>query len=140
LAKVNEVSTGSTNMTAYKALDFPPFLRDFFIRCGDVSEEGKIPLCACLIEGCNVWDDVGFTEPCPISFSENELQTRKQHFRKYRDFHSVHELAKEALGTDVEGWISLYDDFEKKQQRNNALFLEVMRRSENYNMSQEEVQ
>lgn len=50
LAKVYELSSGSKNNQAYKALRIPSFLRELFIRCGEVSEEGMIPLRVCLIE------------------------------------------------------------------------------------------
>jgi hypothetical protein len=42
LAKVYELSSGSGNNQAYKALRIPSFLRELFIRCAEVSEEGVV--------------------------------------------------------------------------------------------------
>jgi hypothetical protein len=73
LAKGWELSSGSENNHAYKALRIPSFLRELFIRCGEVSEEGVIPLRACLIELSKTWNDIGFTTQCPANFSEGDL-------------------------------------------------------------------
>jgi hypothetical protein len=103
LAKAWELSSGVENNQAYKALRIPPFLRELFIRSGEVSEEGVIPLRACLIELSKTWNDLGFTTQCPASFSEDDLQRHDQQFKKYRDYHEVHEFARKILGTDFEG-------------------------------------
>jgi hypothetical protein len=139
LAKVYEMSSGSHNNQGYKALHIPSFLRELFVRCGEVSEEGEAPLRACLIEWFNAWNELGFVEKCPISFSESELQRHEQQFGQYRNFHEIHELARKLLGTDFEGWITPQVDFATKQQQNQELLKEVMRRSIQYNLSPEEV-
>jgi len=139
LAKAYELASGSENITAYKALQLPSFLRELFVRCGEVSEEGEIPLRACLIEYFKVWNHLGYAEECPISFSDDDVQRHEQQFQKYRDFHRVHELARNVLGTDFEGWITPQVDFAKKQQQNEELLQEVMRRSGEYNKSPEEI-
>jgi hypothetical protein len=46
-------------------------------------------------------------------------------------------LAKNILGTDFEGWISPYVDFEMKRQQNTALLEEFVRKSSQYDMSPE---
>ena len=70
LSKAYELSTGPKNKRAYKALQIPSFLRDLFIRCGEASEEGVIPLSACLIKVSEVWNELGFTGIYPYNFSE----------------------------------------------------------------------
>lgn len=139
LAKVYELSSGSKNNQAYKALHVPSFLRELFIRCGQVSEEGMIPLQACLIELSKAWSDLGFAKQCPVTFSEVDLSRHEQQFQAYRDYHEIHELARNILCTDFEGWISPYVDFAAKQQQNEELLQEVMRRSTEYNKSPEEI-
>jgi len=139
LAKVYELSSGSENNQAYKALRIPSFLRELFIRCGEVSDEGAIPLQACLIELSEAWNDLGFVGQCPVTFSEDDLQRHKQQFQEYRDYHKIHELARKILGTDFEGWITPQVDFAAKQRQNKELLQEVMHRSTEYNKSPEEI-
>ncbi|KAF1846161.1 uncharacterized protein K460DRAFT_313337 [Cucurbitaria berberidis CBS 394.84] len=139
LAKVYELSSGSQNNQAYKALRIPSFLRELFTRCGEVSEEGVIPLRACLIELSKVWNDLGFIDQCPVNFSEDDLQIHEQQFQKYRDSHKVHELARKILSTDFEGWVPPQVDFAAKQQQNKELLQEVMHKSNEYNKSPEEI-
>ncbi|KAH7381591.1 kinase-like domain-containing protein [Pyrenochaeta sp. MPI-SDFR-AT-0127] len=139
LAKLYELKLGLENNQAHKAFHMPSFLRELFIRCVEVSEEGVIPLRACLIELSSVWNDLGFTDQCPFNFSEDDLQKHEQQFERYRDYHNVHELARKILDTDSEGWISPYLDFATKQQQNEELLQEVMRQSIEYNKSPEEI-
>jgi hypothetical protein len=138
LAKAYELSSGSKNKQAYKALFIPSFLRELFTRCGEVSEEGVIPLRACLIELSGVWNDVGFTGECPFSFSDDDMQKHDQQFKEYRDFRRVQEIARKLLDTDSEGWIAPQLDFATKQQQNEELLQMVMHRSNEYNKSPEE--
>jgi hypothetical protein len=111
LAKVYELSSASKNNQAYKALHVPSFLRELFIWCGEVSEEGMIPLQACLIELSKAWNNLGFAGQCPVIFSEDDLKRHEQQFQEYRDYHGIYELARKILGTDSEGWISPQLDF-----------------------------
>lgn len=136
-AKGYELSTGSKNIRGWKALQIPLFLRELFIRCAEASEEGVIPLRACLIEYAANWKDIGFEGECAISFSEEDLQKHEQQFEEYSNYHKVHELARDILGTDFEGWISPYVDFEMKRQQNTALLEEFVRKSSQYDMSPE---
>jgi hypothetical protein len=99
-----------------------------------VSEEGVIPLQACLIELSKVWYDLRFTNPCPVSFSADELQRHEQQFEAYRTFHNVHELARKALCTDAEGWIAPQLDFAAMQRRNRELMGECVERSAEFGM------
>jgi hypothetical protein len=139
LAKAYELTSGYENNQAYKALRIPSFVRDLFVRCGEVSEEGVVPLRACLIELSKVWYDLGFTGPYPVEFSEAELQRHEQQFEAYRNFHGIQELARKILGTDVEGWIAPQIDFTAKQQQSQKLFQELMSRSSEFNMSPDDV-
>ncbi|KAH3943357.1 hypothetical protein HBH53_176480 [Parastagonospora nodorum] len=139
MAKAYEVASSVHNPQAYKAFFMPSFLQDLFTRCGEASEEGIIPLRACLIQIAEAWDDIGFEGPCPLEFSDEEIQRHSQQFQEYRDFHRIQELAKKLLDTDSEGWISPQLDFTLKVQQNKDLLEELMRRSNEYNKSPEEV-
>jgi len=68
-AKVYELKRGYENDQAYNTLHILSILRVLFVRYGE-----GIPLQACLIELLKVWYDLGFTDPYPVSFSEDELQ------------------------------------------------------------------
>ncbi|KAB2103052.1 hypothetical protein AG0111_0g8708 [Alternaria gaisen] len=130
---------GVNNIRGWKVLQIPLFLRELFVRCAEASEEGVVPLRACLIEYAANWKEIGFEGECPISFSEEELQRHEQQFEEYSNYHKVHELARNIVGTDFEGWISLYVDFEMKRQQNAALLEEFMRKSSQYGMSSEQM-
>ncbi|CAN9147720.1 unnamed protein product [Alternaria alternata] len=138
-AKGYELCTRVKNIRGWKALRMPLFLRELFVRCAEASEEGVIPLRACLIEYAANWKHIGFEGECPISFSEEDLQKHEQQFEEYSNYHRVHELARNILGTDFEGWISPYVDFEMKRQQNTALLEEFMRKGSQYDMSPERI-
>ncbi|KAF3000746.1 hypothetical protein E8E13_004170 [Curvularia kusanoi] len=139
LAKAWEMGTGREDPDVARSLGVPSFIRNLFLRSARVSEEGVIPLRACLIELSKAWNELGFLTPFPASFTEDDLRRHEQQFQEYRDFQDIHDLAKEFLETDFEGWINPLLDFEVKVQQNKELFQEVMRRSHQYNMSPEEV-
>jgi hypothetical protein len=139
MAKAYEVASSVHNPQAYKAFFMPSFLQDLFTRCGEASQEGIIPLRACLIQIAKAWDDVGFRGQCPFNFNEEDIQKHNQQFQEYRDFHGIREVARKLLDTDFEGWISPQLDSTLKAQQNKDLLQEVMRRSSEYNKSPEEV-
>ena len=139
MAKGYEASSGLYNPQAYRAFVLAEFIQNLFTRCGEASEEGVIPLRACLIEIAGTWDGFGFEGQCPFSFNEEDIQKHEQQFQDYRNFHGIHEVARKLLDTDSEGWISPQLDFTLKAQLNKDLLEEVMRRSGEYNKSPEEV-
>ncbi|KAF1962211.1 hypothetical protein CC80DRAFT_435048 [Byssothecium circinans] len=139
LAKAYEVTSAVYNNRAYKALFLPQFLRELFVRSGEVSEEGEVPLRACLIEVYLAWNDIGFTGSFPFSFTDEDIQKHEDQFQEYRNFHRVQEIARKFLDTDSEGWISPRLDFATKQRQNRDLLQLIMSRSKEYNMSPEEV-
>ncbi|KAF2127066.1 hypothetical protein P153DRAFT_295386, partial [Dothidotthia symphoricarpi CBS 119687] len=140
LAKAYELSSRSQNKQTCKAFFMPSFLWDLFVRCGEASEEGIIPLRACLIQLSKSWQDLGFAGDCPFSFSEDDIQKHNQEFEEFRDFHRIQEIARKHLVTDSEGWVAPQLDFTIKQQQNEKLLQLVMRRSNEYNKSPEEIQ
>lgn len=71
-AKAYEVSTCLEDTAAYDAMNVPRVFRELFIRCGEVSEVGVIPLRECLIEIFQNWSDLGFTGQCPFSFKDRK--------------------------------------------------------------------
>lgn len=140
MSKFYELSTANQHLRAHHAFLMPQFTRELFIRCGEVCEEGAIPLRACLIEFADAWSAMGFTGECPFSFSEEDIRKHEQQFQDYRDFHRIQEIARKLLSTDSEGWISPQLDFTERQRMNKELLQEIMRRSNEYNKTKEEIQ
>jgi hypothetical protein len=139
LAKMYELNNVSKNFKGYKALHVPSFLRELFIRSGQVSEEGIIPLRACLIELSKMWTELGYSDPCPVIFSEQDLHRHEQQLEEYDNYCRVQKLAMEIIGTDFEGWITPQVDLEIKQQLNKDLLEEAVRRSNEFKMSSEKI-
>ncbi|KUM65801.1 hypothetical protein ACN42_g1268 [Penicillium freii] len=121
LAKTYEIATYLENRPAYTAMNVPRVFRELFVRCGEVSEMGVLPLRACLIEISQSWSDLGFSGECPFSFTEGEIQIHERQFAGYEDWHQVQALARECLDTDAEGWISPQLDFEDTRNINKQL-------------------
>lgn len=82
LAKGWDVGSGTENNLAYKDLRILLFEREIFVQSGEVSEEIVIPLRACLIELSKTWNDLGITTQCPVVFSGDDPQKRKQEFEE----------------------------------------------------------
>ncbi|CAN9388831.1 unnamed protein product [Alternaria alternata] len=101
------------------------------------SEEGVIPLRACLIEYAANWEEIGFEGECPISFSEEDLKRHEQQFDEYSNYHKVHEWARGILGTDAEGWLMPMVDIEEARKKSDELLEEFVRRCDQYNMTPE---
>jgi hypothetical protein len=139
MSKFYELSTANQHRGAHHAFLMPQFTRELFVRCGEVFEEGAIPLRACLIEFANAWSELGFVGECPFSFSEGDRRGHERQFREYRDFHRVQEVARTFLGTDDEGWIAPQMDFEERERMNAELLGEVMQRCGEYSMTAEEI-
>ncbi|KAH7345910.1 hypothetical protein BKA66DRAFT_517139 [Pyrenochaeta sp. MPI-SDFR-AT-0127] len=139
MSKFYELSTANQHLRAHHALIMPQFTRELFVRCGEVCEEGAIPLRACLIEFANAWSELGFLGECPFSFREDDIREHELQFQEYRDFHRVQEIARKLLSTDSEGWISPQLDFAERQRMNTELLQEIMRRSNEYNKTAEEI-
>ncbi|KFZ10768.1 hypothetical protein V501_05040 [Pseudogymnoascus sp. VKM F-4519 (FW-2642)] len=114
IAKAYEVSNFLENRPAHNAMNIPRVFKELFVRCGEVSEYGVIPLRTCLIEIFQNWAPLGFTGICPYSFSDAEIRENELRFQDYHGWSAVQELAKTCLDTDAEGWISPELDFEGK--------------------------
>lgn len=121
LAKAYEVSTYLEDRPAHNAMSVPRVFRELFIRCGEVSEEGIVPLRACLIEIFQNWASLGFSGNCPYSFSQAEIDEHECQFAEYRAWHEVRALAEECLDTDAEGWIAPQLDINEKRRQNEEL-------------------
>ncbi|KAL4901481.1 hypothetical protein BDW74DRAFT_170179 [Aspergillus multicolor] len=128
-AKAYEIATNLENTPAYKPMILPRVFCELFTRCAEVAEFGVLPLRACLVEFFQSWSALGFTEPCPLSFTEEEIAEHERLFQKYQDWHEAHRLAFEALETDAEGWISPQVDVVEKRRQTwelLGLFVEQM--------------
>ncbi|KAI9369632.1 phosphotransferase enzyme family protein [Aspergillus egyptiacus] len=128
-AKAYEIATNLGTTSAYNPMIVPRLFRELFTRWGEVSEFGVLPLQACLIEFFQSWSALGFTNPCPLSFTDEEIAKHERQFQEYQDWHEAHRLAREALETDAEGWISPQVDIVEKRKQNRELlgmFVEQM--------------
>ncbi|CAI7609511.1 unnamed protein product [Penicillium crustosum] len=121
LAKTYEIATYLENRPAYNAMNVPRVFRELFVRCGEISEMGVLPLRECLIEIFQSWSNLGFSGECPFSFTEEEIEIHERQFAGYEDWHQVQALARECLDTDADGWISPQLDFENKRNLNKQL-------------------
>ncbi|KOS42939.1 hypothetical protein ACN38_g6178 [Penicillium nordicum] len=121
LAKTYEIATYLENRLAYTAMNVPRVFRELFVRCGEISEMGILPLRECLIEISQSWSNLGFSGECPFSFTEEEIQIHERQFASYKDWHQVQAIARECLDTDADGWISPQLDFENKRSLNKQL-------------------
>lgn len=121
LAKAYEISTYLENRAAHNAMNVPRVLRELFIRCGEVSDVGVIPLRACLIEIFQNWSDLGFSGQCPFSFTEEDIHLHERQFIEYQAWNEVQQLAQECLDTDAEGWVAPQLDIMEKRRQNKEL-------------------
>lgn len=121
LAKAYEVSTYLEDRVAYDAMDVPRVFRELFLRCGEVSEMGIVPLRACLIEIFQNWSNLGFSGEWPYSFTQEDFDAHERQFAEYRARHEVQALAEECLDTDAEGWIAPQLDINEKRKQNEEL-------------------
>jgi hypothetical protein len=140
MGKAYEAASGFKNKNVFKSIRLPPLFRQRFLRCGEAWDEGVVPLRMCLVAIADVWNEAGFSGDSPCTFSEDEIQRYQQEFEKYRDHHKIHELAREYLGTNADGWIAPDDDFEEKQQRNKELIQICIAHCSEYGKSAEEMQ
>lgn len=121
VAKAYEVSKFIEDRAAYNAMDVPRVFRELFIRAGEVSEAGAVPLRECLIDIFQNWSDLRFPGQCPYSFSHEEISNHERQFAQYREWNEVRQLAQECLDTDAEGWIAPQLDFAEKRRQNREL-------------------
>lgn len=121
VAKTYEIATYLENRPTYTAMNVPRVFRELFVRCGEISEMGVLPLRECLIEISQSWSNLGFSGERPFSFTEGGIRIYERQFTGYKDWHQVQALAQECLDTDAEGWISPQLDFENKRNLNKQL-------------------
>ncbi|KAI1949824.1 hypothetical protein LOZ57_002302 [Ophidiomyces ophidiicola] len=121
LAKAYEISTLLENKPAHRAMNVPRVFRELFLRCGEVSEIGVLPLRACLIELFQNWSDLGFSVECPLSFTQEQVDTHDRQFSEYQGWYKIQALARECLDTDAEGWVAPGLDVNEKRMQNEKL-------------------
>ncbi|KAL8845756.1 MAG: hypothetical protein Q9221_009104 [Calogaya cf. arnoldii] len=121
-AKIYEVATYKWNHEAYAALcEVSEPLREFFRRIGDTWDDGIVPLQTCLVKIREIWSALGFSDPCPLDFSTEDIDTFKQRSIEYKRWRRVQDLATKYLQTDDEGWIDPRRDFEVTKEQNKFL-------------------
>ncbi|KAJ6018526.1 hypothetical protein N7499_003275 [Penicillium canescens] len=121
LAKAYEISTLLEDKPAHRAMNVPRVFRELFLRCGEVSEIGVLPLRACLIELFQNWSDLGFSGECPLSFTQEQVDTHDRQFSEYQAWYKIQALAQECLDTDAEGWVAPGLDVNEKRTQNEEL-------------------
>ena len=127
--KAYELNSFLNNRDAYHAMNVTGLVRDLFIRCGDVWENGIVPLQACLVEISQAWSEMGFPGECPFTLSEEELAKHEREFEVYQDWQKVQEIARQQLDADFEGWVPAEENWDEKRAQNQALleyFIKVM--------------
>ena len=121
-AKAYEVATYLNNRDAYKAKwELDDLLRELFVRVGDTWDDGLIPLRTCLIRIFEKWEQMGFSDPCPIQFTTTEIASHEQLLSEYTQWYEIQDFAMEYLDTDADGWLPPGTDWDKKQSQNKAL-------------------
>ncbi|GES59319.1 phosphotransferase enzyme family protein [Aspergillus terreus] len=121
MAKAYEVSTFLENRIAHNAMNVPRVFRELFIRTGEISDVGVVPLRECLIEIFKNWSDLGFSGNCPYSFSQEEIRAHEEQFADYQEWNEAQQLAQESLDTDAERWVAPQLDFAEKRRQNKGL-------------------
>jgi hypothetical protein len=137
LAKAYQLTLYYQSRAAYNTFSVPLFCREFFHCCGEVAEQGDIPLRSCLTELAKQWDCARFSDKCPFHFSEDDIQKHERQLQAYRNYGNVRETAKRLLETDMAGWIAPQVDFRTKQRQNMELLQSAMSMSDKYNLSPE---
>ncbi|KAL5334688.1 kinase-like domain-containing protein [Aspergillus crustosus] len=121
MAKAYEVSTFLENRPAHSAMNVPHVFRELFIRIGEISDVGNVPLRECLIKISRDWSNLGIPGDCPYSFGQEEIRAHEQQLAKYQEWNEVQQLAQETLDTDADGWVAPQLDFALKQRQNKEL-------------------
>lgn len=121
--KAYELKMRIENWDAYKAKFYMPrSLQEFFIRSGEVWEEGCIPLRECLIEIHTSWKNLQLPGDSPFQFEEKKIEAHGKEFEEYDKWHAVKRFAIKYLFTDSDGWISPELDFKEITKQNRELF------------------
>ncbi|KAJ5569169.1 hypothetical protein N7450_011655 [Penicillium hetheringtonii] len=77
LAKAYEISTLLEDKPVHRVMNL-------FLRCGEVSEIGVLPLRACLIELFQNWSDLGFSGEYALSFTQEQIDMHDRQFSEYQ--------------------------------------------------------
>ncbi|KAM5490304.1 hypothetical protein MaudMau93_002502 [Microsporum audouinii] len=122
LAKAYEVCTARHSLHLHNALEVPQILKEIYIRGGETITDGIFPLRSCLVDLFHYWQDLGFLEPFPIKFTEDEFSHYNKELPLYEEWYTLKEIVKKALNTDSEGWIYPELDWEEKKRLNEELY------------------
>lgn len=121
-SKAYELQNSFDNRLVYCAIwKFDARLREVFRRVGDTWDEGIVRLREALIAIHQQWEVMGFSTPCPITFTAEEVAAHAQQFDKCSQWVEVQDLAKKLLCTDDYGWVMPGVDFAWKQDQNKRL-------------------
>ncbi|RAK75708.1 phosphotransferase family protein [Aspergillus fijiensis CBS 313.89] len=123
LAKAYEVAKFLDDRVAHDAMVnvVPRVFRELFVRCGEVSEVGIVPLRESLLQIFQNWSALDFTSECPYSFSDEETRQHERQYAEYQAWNDVQQLAMECLDTDAEKWIAPQLDIAEKRRQNREL-------------------
>ena len=109
-------ATAKNNNQHFEALmhDGGLLRRKIFQHAGEPWEGNNIPLKGDLIQVAQDWPattisragDDGNPSPCPISFTDSEIETTMQAVMKQEEADSQMEILRNAIGINVDGWTS----------------------------------
>ena len=129
--KMYETYTLIKNLDVYNALGVDRRLWEPLGRCGKSFDYNNIvPLRSSLIRVCNEWSLLQLPGECPFSFSKGELEKHQEESIRHQDKVYLQALARDQLGADDEGWISLHE-WESAKGENDRLrdeFVETISR------------
>ena len=101
----------------YDALtyDFSVLRRKLFDHASSLWEGDNVTLKANLIDLTRNWSQIATTDPCPISFSEDEISECLRLKTAQVEADEQLQACRDAVGIGPEGWVPLEQYGEKKQ-------------------------
>ncbi|GKZ24427.1 hypothetical protein AbraIFM66951_010481 [Aspergillus brasiliensis] len=134
LKKFYELASRKFNQPLVKAMDVTRNDDDpttfIFHIVGQSSQDGPLPLKELLIQIYEKWDQImerrGLATPCPISFTEDEIDKSRQQVKEWADAYSeFNSLQTNIIGKD--GWVS-HEEYNEALRRwdNNKATLELL--------------
>jgi hypothetical protein len=117
-----EISGQLSNDIAYRAMNLPRVFKELFLHTSEEYQEAAIALRECWIEIRSNWVELGFSGDCSHSFSDKEVERHRNQFQEYQEWHQVHKLVKDALCTNVGGWVSPEFEFDEIARRYREIF------------------
>jgi hypothetical protein len=121
-SKAYAVANYLNDRKSWRAMQVPAPLKELFRRCGEIWDEGIVPLRATLIEIFVNQRDIGFARgDLSLGVTPEQIASHEGEFRDYDEWHEMRKLVKDLLDTDGEGWVALGRDLEETKSRSKML-------------------